>query len=193
MLQLTDLSFFLMAQIQAGHIMLRDLFDFQTFFGYFHVFFRSWNTSETVLERLHSKNEIFQKNRKIPFLVIFHLLWSKNPFLKKVGRCSSHNLFSVWYFLILHALGYLKPVTVFLYIKFGSTSPSAWCDAYAYTYYKNNWLGLIPDWIFSRRDTNQPTTRTHICCFTDVSNILVRNKKFIMNQGALLSAKCNIV
>jgi hypothetical protein len=45
--------------------------------------------------------------------------------LKKVGRGSSHDLISNWYFLNLHALGYLKPVTVFLYWEFGSTSPSA--------------------------------------------------------------------
>jgi hypothetical protein len=32
--------------------------------------FWPWNPSETVLERLHSRNEIIQKNRKIPFLVI---------------------------------------------------------------------------------------------------------------------------
>jgi hypothetical protein len=38
------------------------LTDFQTFFGYFHVV-----QVQTVLERLHSKIEILQKNRKIPF------------------------------------------------------------------------------------------------------------------------------
>jgi hypothetical protein len=54
-------------------------------------------------------------------------LWSKNHVLKKVGRGSSHDLFSNWYFLNLHALRCSKPVTVFLYIKFGSTSPAAWC------------------------------------------------------------------
>jgi hypothetical protein len=36
-----------------------------------------------------------------------------NQFLKKVGRGSSHYLFSNWYYLILHALGYLKSVTDF--------------------------------------------------------------------------------
>jgi hypothetical protein len=36
-----------------------------------------------------------------------------NQFLKKVGRGTSHDLFSNWYYLILHTLGYLKPVTVF--------------------------------------------------------------------------------
>jgi hypothetical protein len=53
-----------------------------------------------------------------------------NHVLKKVGRRSSHDLFSNWYFLNLHALGYLKPVTVFFYPTFGLTSPSAWCGYY---------------------------------------------------------------
>jgi hypothetical protein len=46
------------------------LTDFQTFFGYFHVFLVVEHI-KSVLERLHLKNEIFQKNRKIPFLVKF--------------------------------------------------------------------------------------------------------------------------
>jgi hypothetical protein len=52
-----------------------------------------------------------------------------NHILKKVGR---GNLFSNLHFLILHALGYLKPVTVFLYIKFVLTSPSACCYYFEY-------------------------------------------------------------
>jgi hypothetical protein len=38
-------------------------------------------------------------------------LWTKNHVLKKVGRASFWNLFSIWCFLNLHALGYLKSVT----------------------------------------------------------------------------------
>jgi hypothetical protein len=38
--------------------------------------------------------------------------------LKKVGRGSSHNLFSIWYFRNLHALGYLKSVTDFCFTDF---------------------------------------------------------------------------
>jgi hypothetical protein len=47
------------------------LTDFQTFFGYFHVFLVVEHILKTVLERLHLKNEIFQKNQKIPFFVKF--------------------------------------------------------------------------------------------------------------------------
>jgi hypothetical protein len=76
------------------------------------TFFRSWNTPETVLERLHLKMRLFKKNRIFSFLVYFvanfsHILWSKNHVLKKVCRGSSHNLFSIWYFLNL------KSVTVY--------------------------------------------------------------------------------
>jgi hypothetical protein len=46
------------------------LTDFQTFLGYFHVC-QVVKHIRTVFERIHSKNEIFQKNRKIPFLVNF--------------------------------------------------------------------------------------------------------------------------
>jgi hypothetical protein len=35
-----------------------------------------------------------------------------NHVLKKVGRGSSGDLFSIWYFRYLHALGYLKSVTI---------------------------------------------------------------------------------
>jgi hypothetical protein len=73
--------------------------------------------------------KFFQNNRKITFFANFsNILLSKNHVSKKVGRGKDGNLFSIWYFLILHALGYLKPVTVYLYIIFGSTSPSAWCE-----------------------------------------------------------------
>jgi hypothetical protein len=47
-------------------------------------------------------------------------------FLKKVGQASSGDLFSIWYFLNLHALGYPKSVTFFCPHFFGLTSPSAW-------------------------------------------------------------------
>jgi hypothetical protein len=39
---------------------MQQLTDFQTFFGYFHVFLVVEHI-RTVLERLHLKNEIFQK------------------------------------------------------------------------------------------------------------------------------------
>jgi hypothetical protein len=105
---------------------------FQTFFGYFHVFQVVVHIRDS-FRIITLKNETFEKNPKLSFLVNFanfsHNLWSKNHVLKKVSRGSSHDLFSNWYFLNLHALGYSKPVTVILYIKFGSTSPSAWCGA----------------------------------------------------------------
>jgi hypothetical protein len=44
-----------------------------------------------------------------------YILWSKNHVLKKVGRGScraGHNLFSIYYFLNVIALGYPKSVTI---------------------------------------------------------------------------------
>jgi hypothetical protein len=73
------------------------LTDFQTFFGYFHVF--------QVVEWLHSKLRLLKKNPKIwifgHFSNFSNNLWSKNHVLKKIGRGSSHDLFSNWYFLTL--------------------------------------------------------------------------------------------
>jgi hypothetical protein len=99
--------------------------------GYFHVFQVVEHTRDR-FRMITLKNETFKKNSKISFLVNFanfsHNLWSKNHVLKKVGRGSSHYLFSNWYFLILHALGYPKSVTDFFARSSGSTRPSAWCE-----------------------------------------------------------------
>jgi hypothetical protein len=46
------------------------LTDFQTFFGYFHVF-QVVEHIKTFFEQLHSKNKIFQKNQKFHFWSIF--------------------------------------------------------------------------------------------------------------------------
>jgi hypothetical protein len=51
-------------------VIWQKLTDFQTFFGYFHVF-QVVEHITTVLERLHLKKSKFQKNRKIPLLVHF--------------------------------------------------------------------------------------------------------------------------
>jgi hypothetical protein len=49
----------------------QNLSDFQTFLVIFHVFQVVEHTSDSFKKRLHSKNEIFQKILKIPFLVNF--------------------------------------------------------------------------------------------------------------------------
>jgi hypothetical protein len=99
--------------------------DFQTFSGYFYVF-QVGNTLKTVLEWLHQKWDFL-----VNFANFSHNLWSKNHVLKKVGRGSSHDLFSNWYFLNLHALGYLKPVTGFFVPDFWvNKSLSMMCSAW---------------------------------------------------------------
>jgi hypothetical protein len=79
------------------------------------AFRTSESESETFLE--YSKEWDFFKKIEV-FANFSHFLWTKNHVLKKVGRGSSHNLFSIWYFRNLHALGYLKSVTVFWSMDF---------------------------------------------------------------------------
>jgi hypothetical protein len=92
---------------------------------------------------------LFQKNRKNSILPVFsnfsHFLWTKNHVLNKVGRGSSHNLFSIWYFRNLHALGYLKSVTVFWSTDFWvNKSLSMMCLGYlksvTFFLYSNFWV-----------------------------------------------------
>jgi hypothetical protein len=62
-----------------------------------------------------TKWDFFKKIEKFHFWSIFanfsHILWTKNPVLKKVGRTRPGDLFKFWYFLNLHALGYPKSET----------------------------------------------------------------------------------
>jgi hypothetical protein len=81
------------------------------------------------LDCIRSKTE---KSLKIgQFTLIFGTFWPHfmnfYHVLKKVGRGSCGNLFSIWYFVNLHALGDPKSVTIFWFMGFGSTRPSAWC------------------------------------------------------------------
>jgi hypothetical protein len=82
-----------------------------TFFGYFHVFQVVGDSNSEYSKKMR----LFQKNWKIQFLVEFcqflPMLCIKNHVLKKVGRERSGDLFSIWCFLNLHALGYPKSVT----------------------------------------------------------------------------------
>jgi hypothetical protein len=61
------------------------------------------------------KNEAFSNKSKTSIFANFsYILWTKNPVLKKVGKASSGNLFSIWCFLYVYALGYPKWVTFFV-------------------------------------------------------------------------------
>jgi hypothetical protein len=94
---------------------------------YFFVFQVVEHTADS-FRMITFKNKTKNPNNSIfwPFFPILATIYVvKITFWKKVGRRSSHDLFSIWYFLNLPALGYSKPVTVFLYL-FESTRPSAW-------------------------------------------------------------------
>jgi hypothetical protein len=101
----------------------------------------SFKKNVTVFSRL--TEQVFRRNEHETMIVchikrensrtkfenrsILATFYELNHVLKKVGRRSSGNLFSIWYFLILHALGYPKSVTFFCARTFGLTIPSAWC------------------------------------------------------------------
>jgi hypothetical protein len=95
-----------------------------------------------------------------------------NQFLNKVGRRSSHDLFSNWYFLILHALGHLKPVTVFfLRGHLGQLVPqhdlAYMCREYfrlrvksSLDFYRKKWHKLLRDFFQNFQHGNMHSSRT---------------------------------
>jgi hypothetical protein len=101
-------------------------------------FFRFfWKSLILYCIRSNNVSNVFRdlKNVKIATKSFMNFMnfMNLNHILKKVGRGSSHNLFSIWYFRNLHALGYLKSATVFWFTEFWVNKfLSMMCQAYNY-------------------------------------------------------------
>jgi hypothetical protein len=116
----------------------QQLTDLQTFSAIF-TFFRSWNTPDsyrTITLKMRLFKWDFSKKIETfhfgPFLLILATFYKvKITFWKKLVEeaPTAQPIFNLMFSeSTCSALGYSKSVTIFYSKRFGSTSPSAWCD-----------------------------------------------------------------
>jgi hypothetical protein len=119
----------------------------------------------------------FKKIEKFHFWSIFanfrHILWSTNHVLKKVGRGRDHDLFIFWYFLNLHALGYLKPVCEHFWVN--KSLSMMWLGRF-----EGNFYQIAKQWWPTSSPDSTHWTETFfwqiLADFVFICNTILRNK-----------------
>jgi hypothetical protein len=102
------------------------------------TFFKMWFLIDKIWLKLAKMNWFSNF-----FANFSHVLWSKNHVLKKVGWGGDENWFVCLVFRNLHALGYLKLVTVFLCSHF-------WVNKSLSMMWLHNNFSISPDKLYSR-------------------------------------------